>query len=66
MSMQTVTHTTQGTCPVCAGSVPSSSSLVATEIVACPECQSLLVVESVNGGAPVFSEAPRVEEDWGE
>lgn len=59
-------QTVPGTCPVCTGSVPSSGSLVVTEIVGCPDCLSMLVVEGFVAGVPVFGEAPRVEEDWGQ
>jgi len=55
-----------GTCPVCGGTIPSGGGLVATEIVVCPECQSMLVVESLRDGEAVFGEAPKIEEDWGE
>jgi lysine biosynthesis protein LysW len=55
-----------GTCPVCGGTVPSPGPLVPTEIVVCPECQSMLVVESLREGAPLLGEAPKIEEDWGE
>ena len=36
------------------------------EILACPECRSLLVVEARQGGRMVLAEAPAIEEDWGE
>ena len=66
MSTMQEIQTVQGTCPVCAGILPSSGSFVVTEIVGCPECQSMLVVAGFADGSPVFGEAPRVEEDWGE
>lgn len=56
----------RGICPVCEGRVAAPGPLVAAEIVPCPECQSMLVVERLSEGLPVFGEAPRVEEDWGE
>jgi C4-type Zn-finger protein len=65
-TMQQEIQMAHGTCPVCTGNVPSSGSFVVTEIVGCPECQSMLVVEGFANGVPVFGEAPRVEEDWGE
>ncbi len=55
-----------GTCPVCGATVPTRGPLMATEVVPCPECQSMLVVARLADGLPEFREAPRVEEDWGE
>jgi lysine biosynthesis protein LysW len=66
MSSSSDTASIPGACPVCAGVVTFQGTLVATEIVVCPDCQSMLVVESLRGGVPVFGEAPKVEEDWGE
>jgi len=66
MSMQQIEATVQGTCPVCAGMITLPGSLVETEILACPECQSMLVMEGFRGGSAVVSEAPQIEEDWGE
>ncbi len=59
-------HAALGTCPVCGGLIQPAGPLMAAEVIPCPECQSMLVVERLEGGLAGFGEAPRVEEDWGE
>jgi lysine biosynthesis protein LysW len=36
------------------------------ELLACPECRSILVVDRIEASRLVLSEAPQIEEDWGE
>ena len=55
-----------GTCPVCEIMVDCTEGVEESEILTCPDCQTRLVVESVNSQNLVFNEAPRIEEDWGQ
>jgi len=66
MSMERFALSSRGDCPVCAALISPVGGLEESEILACPECQSMLVVEGCEGGRLVFGEAPRIEEDWGE
>jgi lysine biosynthesis protein LysW len=66
MSMERLEIEAHGFCPVCSAVVNPASRLERSEVVPCPECQSLLVVEGWDGPRLVFGEAPRAEEDWGE
>lgn len=58
--------TPSGECPVCAATVALQADTQATEIVTCADCKTKLVVDGINGGAATLSQAPAVEEDWGE
>ena len=56
----------KGSCPICGVKIISSGGLEESEIINCRECQSRLVVENINNNNAEFSEAPNIEEDWGE
>ena len=56
---------TETCCPICAGVIQLTTQLEISEIISCPECGNRLVVESV-GETLVLSEAPEIDEDWGE
>jgi len=66
MSTERRQRTLSGTCPICSAAVAPAGPVEDTEILACPECQSLLVVGGRAEGGLILREAPRVEEDWGE
>ena len=53
-------------CPVCDASVTLPQNPEESEIVSCPDCQSSLVIDSLAAGVATLSQAPEVEEDWGE
>jgi len=53
-------------CPVCDGEVTIAPGTIESEIIQCPECAARLVVEKIEGSHATISEAPKVEEDWGE
>ncbi|PJE62391.1 lysine biosynthesis protein LysW [Candidatus Roizmanbacteria bacterium CG10_big_fil_rev_8_21_14_0_10_39_6] len=53
-------------CPVCDGMVTIAPDTIESEIIQCPECSAHLVVERIEGSHAVLTEAPKVEEDWGE
>lgn len=55
-----------GNCPLCEFTIRPEEGIEESEILACPRCQSPLVVDSVNSESIVFDEAPLIEEDWGE
>ena len=56
----------QGICPICDVSVSMASDIEETEIIDCTDCKTQLVVEKIGNPKVVLSEAPQVEEDWGE
>jgi lysine biosynthesis protein LysW len=66
MSLEKIEMTARGECPVCAAFVFSASRVEETEILACPECRTMLVVDGIEGSRLRLSEAPQIEEDWGE
>lgn len=53
-------------CPVCDASVAPEEEVEESEILSCPDCQSMLVVDCVESDAFQLTEAPEIEEDWGE
>ena len=56
----------QASCPICDGVVILPEGTEVSEIISCGECSNKLVVDEVTGENAVLSEAPEVEEDWGE
>ncbi len=66
MSLERLEAARYGACPVCAATVAPRVPVEETEILACPECQTRLVVDGFEGPRLVLGEAPRIEEDWGE
>ena len=66
MSMERLDTTRRGECPVCAAILSPAPNVEETEILPCPECRSMLVVEGFESGRLILSEAPQIEEDWGE
>lgn len=59
-------NTPSGECPVCAGTVTLQADTQVTEVVSCTECKTKLVVDALAGEGATLSQAPAVEEDWGE
>ena len=53
------------TCPTCDAEIVLPDGTEVSEIIACPECQTRLVVEAVGKNSRV-GVAPAIEEDWGE
>jgi lysine biosynthesis protein LysW len=66
MSLERMEVTLRGSCPVCAAFVTPSAKVEETEILPCPECQTMLVVDGFESHQLILSEAPKIEEDWGE
>ncbi len=56
----------KGECPICDANIMMEENLVVSEILSCPHCHSLLVVESVEDHRVILNQAPKIEEDWGE
>ena len=56
----------QAVCPICGGRVKLSNNPEVSEIITCSECRNRLVIDAVNNDKVSLSEAPRIEEDWGE
>jgi alpha-aminoadipate/glutamate carrier protein LysW len=54
------------TCPVCDAPINLPLNPEESEIINCSDCQSQLVVDSIIDGVVTLSQAPQVEEDWGE
>ena len=53
-------------CPVCDSEVAMPVGTEESEIVSCPDCHTRLVVANITNNVPTLTEAPKVEEDWGE
>jgi Zn-finger nucleic acid-binding protein len=56
----------RGNCPLCAALILRSAAVDETEILSCPECLSMLVVDRLEGNNLILGEAPEIEEDWRE
>lgn len=56
----------QATCPVCDVQITLPADVAESEVVTCTDCKSRLVVDRIEGEKAHLSEAPEVEEDWGE
>jgi len=54
------------TCPICDASMSISKNTEVSEILICPDCHSKIVVEEIGKEKIVLSQAPEIEEDWGE
>ncbi|MEI6532579.1 MAG: lysine biosynthesis protein LysW [Candidatus Roizmanbacteria bacterium] len=59
-------NTLQATCPVCDVTNVISTSVEVSEIITCTDCNTRLVVDAIGPQGVTVSEAPAVEEDWGE
>jgi len=66
MSNEQLAVSYRGECPVCAAGITPPGGVEETEILTCPDCQSPLVVDGFEGTRLRLSEAPLIEEDWGE
>ena len=55
-----------GNCPICDALVTREQGVEESEILSCPECRTQLVVDRVEEASFHLSEAPAIEEDWGE
>jgi Zn-finger nucleic acid-binding protein len=66
MATERTEHSLRGNCPLCSAFILSGRRVEQTEILACPECQTMLVVDRVNGKSLILSKAPEVEDDWEE
>jgi lysine biosynthesis protein LysW len=66
MSLQPVQINISGSCPVCCAEVVAAGTVEETEVLPCPDCQSMLVVDGIDGRRLVLTEGPAIEEDWGE
>lgn len=56
----------QATCPICEASVEIPEGTVESEVITCADCSTQLVVEKISAEGAQVSEAPEIEEDWGE
>jgi len=63
---QEATMNLSARCPVCDAFITPEEELEESEILSCPDCHTMLVVDGVDSGAIRLSEAPQIEEDWGE
>lgn len=59
-------RTLSGGCPVCDALIFGPTDVEVSEILLCRDCESMLVVEAINESQIELSEAPEMEEDWGE
>ncbi len=56
----------KGLCPVCEATLEIKEDTEVSELLFCPECQTLLVVEDVQERQAQLGQAPVIEEDWGQ
>ena len=54
------------TCPICDAEVTLPANTEESEIISCPDCKSRLVAGKITDGKVILTQAPAVEEDWGE
>jgi Zn-finger nucleic acid-binding protein len=69
MAIERIENSSRGNCPLCAAFILSGRKVEEAEILTCPECQAMLVVDRVNGKSFILSQAPQFEEgeeDWEE
>ena len=53
-------------CPVCDTPISLPQNSEESEVFSCSDCQSQLVIDSIINGVVSLSQAPQVEEDWGQ
>jgi lysine biosynthesis protein LysW len=53
-------------CPVCGTDLTLAEDIQVSELLSCPDCQTLLVVDMVEDHTAALREAPAIEEDWGQ
>lgn len=53
-------------CSVCDADIEIPPGTVQSEILACQDCGTQFAVDEISETSVVLSEAPAVEEDWGE
>lgn len=56
----------KGICPVCEGELKANKDVQISEILSCPDCNSLLVVDYIEDHTINLKKAPQIEEDWGQ
>ena len=56
----------QANCPICDAEISLADDVEETEIITCSDCGNRVVVDEVDNGNVTLSEAPEIEEDWGE
>ena len=66
MALKVVENDLSCECPVCEALIIPPQGVEESEVISCPDCQSLLVVDSVHADCLSLAEAPQMEEDWGE
>ncbi len=66
MALKVVENNLSCECPVCEALVISPPGVEESEVISCPDCQSILVVDSIQADRLSLEEAPQMEEDWGE
>lgn len=66
MAIEQIEPLLSGDCPLCGAPISLPHDTEESEIFGCPECQSMLVVDSCNGRTMCLTQAPQIEEDWGE
>lgn len=56
----------KGTCPICEANLKVKEDVQVSEVLSCPDCNSLLVVDSIEDHSLFLKIAPEIEEDWGQ
>lgn len=55
-----------GTCAICDLTITLGPGTQVTEVITCTDCKTRLVVEKIEGDQVTLTQAPAVEEDWGQ
>ena len=53
-------------CPICGALIKIKNDIEESGIISCPDCLSRLVVEKIEDNKVTLTQAPEIEEDWGE
>lgn len=56
----------KASCPICGGVILPPTDVEVSEIITCSECYNRVVVEKIEEGDVILSEAPEIDEDWGQ
>ena len=58
--------TISGLCPICDAPQHITSDVQVSEVIICSDCRNRLVIDTIDQDRVALSQAPAVEEDWGE
>jgi len=59
-------NNSKASCPICGGAILLTTDVEISEIITCSECYNRVVIEKIEGRDVILSEAPEIDEDWGQ